>query len=103
MTMQTTFTVCTGYRMHPAVEAIDAEGTDEAANAQDAPKGGTATARPHVSPKSLQKGGGMVDGNGFLARSVMLAGLSILGVAFASVNPAHSHSPKQQHQLAATQ
>jgi hypothetical protein len=48
MTMQTTFTVSTGVRMHPAVEAIDAEGTDEAANAQDAPKGGTATARPHV-------------------------------------------------------
>jgi D-alanyl-D-alanine carboxypeptidase len=104
MTIQTTFTVSAGVRMHPAVEAIDAEGTDEAANAQDAPKGGTATARPHVSPKSLQKGGGMVDGIGFPAsRSVTLAGLSILAVAFASVSPAHSHCPKQQHQLAATQ
>src|SRR5438309_11654780 len=46
----------------------------------------------------------MVDGIGFPAsRSVTLAGLSILAVAFASVSPAHSHCPKPQHQLAATQ
>jgi D-alanyl-D-alanine carboxypeptidase len=38
----------------------------------------------------------------FASRSVMLAGLSILAVAYASVSPAHSQCPKQD-QLAATQ
>jgi D-alanyl-D-alanine carboxypeptidase len=39
----------------------------------------------------------------FPSRSVTLAGLSILAVAYASVSPAHSHCRNQQDQLAATQ
>ena len=38
----------------------------------------------------------------FPSRSVTLAGLSILAVAYASVSPAHSHCRNQQDQLAAT-
>ena len=39
----------------------------------------------------------------FPSRSVTLAGLSILAVAYASMSPAHSHCRNQQDQLAATQ
>jgi D-alanyl-D-alanine carboxypeptidase len=39
----------------------------------------------------------------FPSRSVTLAGLSILAIAYASVSPAHSHCQNQQDQLAATQ
>ena len=46
----------------------------------------------------------MYRGMGFFPlRSVTLAGLSILAVAYASVSPAHSHCRNQQDQLAATQ
>ncbi len=50
------------------------------------------------------QGGKDVSRNGiFPSRSVTLAGLSILAVAYASVSPAHSHCRNQQDQLAATQ
>jgi hypothetical protein len=39
----------------------------------------------------------------FPSRSVILAGLSILAIAYASVSPAHSHCRNQQDQLGATQ
>jgi CubicO group peptidase (beta-lactamase class C family) len=38
----------------------------------------------------------------FPSRSVTLAGLSILAVAYASMSPAHSHCRNHQDQLAAT-
>lgn len=40
MTVLTTFTVPTGARMNPGIEAPDAEGADEAANTKAIPKGG---------------------------------------------------------------